>query len=143
MEYKTTEKKRERNKAHYHANKLLYRGYWNSERHKETKRRLYATNDITREATKLRSRRRAAALRAYFNLVKEASPCFDCGNKFPAIVMDYDHLPHFQKNKCVSVLIAERRSMKLILDEIAKCDLVCANCHRLRTKNRGATSASA
>lgn len=47
--------------------------------------------------------------------------------------MDFDHRDPATKTKAVSQLISECRSMDIILEEIAKCDLVCANCHRIRT----------
>ena len=47
--------------------------------------------------------------------------------------MDYDHRPGTKKKFNVSVI---RKGKAEILKEIEKCDLVCANCHRIRTHNR-------
>jgi hypothetical protein len=60
-------------------------------------------------------------------------PCHDCGRKFHPIAMDFDHLTMKVKN--ISRM-ARKNSMKKIMDEISKCDLVCKNCHRIRTKAR-------
>ena len=60
---------------------------------------------------------------------KERTPCHDCGTKFPHYVMDFDHLR--DKTKEVSQLVGYGR--RRLWDEIKKCDLVCANCHRIRT----------
>jgi len=49
--------------------------------------------------------------------------------------MDFDHLDPKTKVVKVSALIFEG-SRQLLLDEIAKCELVCANCHRERTHQR-------
>ena len=64
------------------------------------------------------------------------NPCTDCRSRFHPCAMDFDHLDPKAKTACISVLLRNRASRKLILAEIAKCELVCANCHRLRTFNR-------
>lgn len=48
--------------------------------------------------------------------------------------MDFDHLGDKFKN--VSAMIQEGFGIKKILAEAAKCEVVCANCHRLRTWSR-------
>jgi hypothetical protein len=64
-------------------------------------------------------------------------PCTDCGFKYPPYVMDFDHLPQFEKYFPIGVLVNKRVSKDTILEEISKCEVVCANCHRLRTRARG------
>jgi hypothetical protein len=51
-------------------------------------------------------------------------------------VMDFDHREGELKTDNVANLVASPHSMKKLLEEIAKCDLVCANCHRIRTHAR-------
>jgi len=64
-------------------------------------------------------------------------PCVDCGNRFNPWQMDFDHRDATTKINDVSVLcFIKRASIKRILEEIAKCDLVCSNCHRDRTHRR-------
>ena len=60
--------------------------------------------------------------------------CTDCKQMFPPYVMEFDHV-RGRKFKPVSTL-AKVGSVQALLDEIAKCDLVCANCHAIRTHNR-------
>jgi hypothetical protein len=50
--------------------------------------------------------------------------------------MDFDHLPGFEKSKGVARLVNMRVPDQRVIDEVAKCELVCANCHRIRTQNR-------
>lgn len=69
------------------------------------------------------------------NLLKD-KPCKDCGNKFPPYCMDFDHLPQYKKYKHVSTLVNRGFILEKILEEIEKCELVCANCHRIRTFSR-------
>lgn len=61
-------------------------------------------------------------------------PCQDCGIKYPAYVMDFDHV---RGDKVRKVSGLTNGSTSVILAEIAKCDVVCANCHRQRTFERG------
>jgi len=64
-------------------------------------------------------------------------PCADCGNRYPYYVMDFDHRPG--EKKCfnlANVAGQTRISMARLKAEIAKCDVVCANCHRIRTYER-------
>lgn len=76
-----------------------------------------------------------AALRAEVARLKEAEPCADCGGYFPAVCMDYDHTGT-GKVAGVGRLVSANVPMDKIHAEIAKCDLVCANCHRIRTEHR-------
>lgn len=68
--------------------------------------------------------------------LKEGKPCKDCGECYPHYVMDFDHLPNFQKSENVSKMKNSSFSAKAIIEEIKKCELVCANCHRERTWKR-------
>ena len=61
-------------------------------------------------------------------------PCCDCGNSYPPEVMDFDHRTGVQK--CFRLGAACGKSPEQVKLEIAKCDLVCANCHRVRTSRR-------
>lgn len=62
-------------------------------------------------------------------------PCMDCGNSFPAVCMDFDHRPGEVKLFNISGE-GHGHPWKDVLNEIQKCDLVCANCHRIRTASR-------
>ena len=55
----------------------------------------------------------------------------DCKEVYPYYVMDFDHVRGV-KHKNVSELIGTL-SKKKIDEEIAKCEIVCSNCHRIRT----------
>lgn len=59
----------------------------------------------------------------------KANPCTDCGGSFPYYVMDFDH----KENKKFKISGFGSRGLETVKKEIAKCDLVCANCHRQRT----------
>jgi hypothetical protein len=61
-------------------------------------------------------------------------PCVDCGVQYPAYVMQFDHLPQHEKLFILSE--AEHYGHQKIVDEIAKCEVVCTNCHLQRTYKR-------
>ena len=71
--------------------------------------------------------------KAFINNHKD-KPCMDCGNSFPIISMDFDHRP--DEKKLFNLASAWGRNIDKIIAEIAKCDVVCSNCHRLRTEKR-------
>lgn len=74
----------------------------------------------------------------YTNIINnlKSVPCADCKNSFDPICMDFDHLDGKDKEYNVSRMVSETHSLTNILNEIAKCEVVCSNCHRLRTLHR-------
>lgn len=67
---------------------------------------------------------------------KTGKPCLDCGETYPHYMMDFDHV---RGEKIGNVeAIAREGNMEKLLEEIDKCDLICANCHRHRTFVRSA-----
>ena len=67
--------------------------------------------------------------------IKAHTPCNDCEKFYPYYVMDFDHRPGEQKEFAIGAQNKSRGKQQL-LKEIAKCNLVCANCHRERTYKR-------
>lgn len=82
-----------------------------------------------------RAVKRRAQRRAFIRSLKER-PCADCGQTFPPCVMDFDHLPDAEKLFNISSNHALDVSKACLLNEVSKCVVVCANCHRLRTYRR-------
>ncbi len=52
-------------------------------------------------------------------------------------VLEFDHRPGTQKRGDIARLVHELVAWQVILDEIEKCDVRCANCHRRMTAERG------
>jgi hypothetical protein len=77
-----------------------------------------------------------ARMKALVQKLKDA-PCVDCGGRFPPEAMDFDHTGD-DKRFNVSRAWSEGYGEETILKEIAKCELVCSNCHRVRTARRHA-----
>lgn len=87
--------------------------------------------------------RKRAAWRAHAELLNRLRhvPCADCARSFPPCAMDFDHRRGVTKRVAVTRMIG-RAGVEAILEEVAKCDIVCANCHRLRTFTRRAGTAT-
>lgn len=108
MAWKDPEKQREAIRKHYYANKQYYI------------EKAYRKRDN---------------LRRWVYDLKNKTPCTDCGVQYPYYVTDFDHVGNDEKVNTVSKLI-NSGSTKKVKEEIAKCELVCSNCHRIRTYNR-------
>lgn len=59
-------------------------------------------------------------------------PCVDCGMS-DVRVLDFDHRDPTTKRLCIAQMLTGGWTWQAILDEIDKCDVRCANCHRVRT----------
>lgn len=96
--------------------------YNNPDKHKRLRDRLNKNRDNSR-----------SRISAEVNKLKEA-PCMDCKQTFHPCAMDFDHLR--DKTMSISEMVTRGWSTEEVLAEIAKCELVCSNCHRVRTFNR-------
>lgn len=95
--------------------------------------RLYFRLNHTRQLFLVKKRTKRYLLSGLEYLAKSKnSECVDCGKYYPPWVMEFDHFDSKTKVNNVAWL---RRFHKIdnLKNEIAKCDLVCANCHRIRT----------
>jgi hypothetical protein len=79
----------------------------------------------------VKSRDRRAKFLAEYKLAKG---CADCGYNAHSEALDFDHLPGTKK--LFNIGYGKDHLLEAILAEIAKCEVVCANCHRVRTSHR-------
>jgi len=99
-------------------------------------RRWREENPEEYRAAKIRHRKNSQARnKAYVYGIKATTPCADCGRIYEPICMDFDHVSG-EKEANVSLLMGGTWSLKKIQAEIAKCEVVCGNCHRIRTRDR-------
>ena len=93
------------------------------QRHKEEQKERVARNTERYEGT----------ARAFITAAKDV-PCTDCGGIFPPEAMDFDHVVD---GKIANVSrLARSSNIRKVQEEIAKCEVVCACCHRIRTRLR-------
>lgn len=102
----------EANKTHYQNNKLLY-----LERATTRNARMHTEN--------------TQKLHAYLS----EHPCIDCGCT-DIRCLEFDHV-RGKKTANIAVLLKNAASWPRIEAEIAKCEVRCANCHRIKTLERG------
>ena len=94
------------------------------------------TDEEIRLAKSECEKRRYYETAAFIDGYRQA-PCSDCGGTFPVECMDFDHIDPTTKVVEISKLRTRGPSYKeRIWAEIQKCELVCANCHRIRSKRQ-------
>ncbi len=62
----------------------------------------------------------------------DSHSCVDCGEKNP-IVLEFDHIKKGKVGSISYLLSRQRWSWASLLKEIDKCEVRCANCHRIKT----------
>lgn len=111
-----------------HADRIIYDAYCRSCR-REYRRQHYENNKAY-YFRRVRERER----RIYVEVVcaAKARPCADCGIQYAPWQMDFDHV-RGTKLMGIARRAAKTYSIRKVKAEIAKCEVVCANCHRNRT----------
>jgi hypothetical protein len=79
-----------------------------------------------------RGQERTENNRLYIKDLKEKTPCKDCNKNYPHYVMHFDHL----RDKKFNIGSKTSININKIINEINKCEIVCANCHAERTYKR-------
>ena len=105
-----------RRKIKYESNKEYELGVQKIYRD-SNKDKIYEKRDLRRDVNQIK----------IFNYFKD-HPCVICGESDP-IILDFDHLNNKHKN----ISDMKYQSWKTIEKEIAKCQVLCSNCHRRKT----------
>lgn len=87
---------------------------------------------LNKESYREATRHQREKIKKLINKIKEQTPCVDCNKKYPYYVMDFDHKDRSLKENKISTMVNEC-SLERVLQEVKKCDVVCSNCHRIRT----------
>lgn len=74
-----------------------------------------------------RNKRRTQEIVCFLREYKDNHPCAICGESFPAC-LDFHHLVQDEKEHLVSQMRGQ--CLEAVKAEIAKCVLICSNCHR-------------
>lgn len=91
------------------------------------------TEQQNKAITRQKSRR--DKIQKFIQEYKQGRPCTDCGEYYPYWVMDFDHLGNKEFGISGRKGGADK-NIEAIKAEIAKCEVVCSNCHRNRTFSR-------
>jgi hypothetical protein len=96
-------------------------------------RKRYAENKETHKSVvNARNARVRKERAAWLKEIKESNPCTDCGKYYPGCVMDFDHT----RDKSWNISSKRLGSIEALIAEMDKCEIVCSNCHRIRTAKR-------
>jgi hypothetical protein len=98
-----------------------------------TRLKRYAASPGKQQEERRRVAQKRRARFAALMVEIKAAPCMDCGRKFPPVAMDFDHV---REEKHFNISMARDKPAYAILEELKKCDLICACCHRVRTERR-------
>ncbi|WP_255198338.1 homing endonuclease associated repeat-containing protein [Halorarius litoreus] len=82
-----------------------------------------------RETDSIEKRQRRTDLRAWLHEQKTAAACERCGESSPDC-LEFHHPPGVDKRMDVGTMVSHGHSRASIREEIAKCDVLCSNCHR-------------
>jgi hypothetical protein len=107
-----------------------YKHYQRQHRHGDVNTTLRAPTE------KVSTAERIAWTKGY----KMAMGCADCGYNAHPAALDFDHLPGNEKIR--DIKSGAQLGWAALQAEVAKCEVVCANCHRIRTAERRMTDAS-
>jgi hypothetical protein len=130
-----------------HKRRVRERYYANVDQSRKRMREYYEANKEAIKARKLacapqivEARRKRYSHKRQRVVDSKSKPCLDCGGSFPPECMDFDHV---RGKKVANVGGMAGCSDETFFREVAKCDLVCANCHRIRTAERKAIEVAA
>ncbi len=102
-------------------------------RKREYRREWYKKN---RKSELEHVRRRKEIIKKWLGEYKLTLSCSKCGENHPATI-DFHHKGGFIKEKTISQLVYDGYSLDKIKNELAKCEILCANCHRkIHWKNK-------
>jgi hypothetical protein len=99
---------------------------------REAVRKHYRANTAAYATRRDRSREKVVLFVRQYKI--EHPVCMDCKLPHPYWRLDFDHLR--DKQALLSRAASDCWSLTRIVDEMAKCEIVCANCHRDRTQAR-------
>lgn len=94
--------------------------------HKEIRDRYYINNC---EKEKAGTAKRKKEIKDWFKNYKQSLKCNRCPEDHIS-TLDFHHRDSSKKDISISVAISNGWSIKRILKEIEKCEVLCANCHR-------------
>jgi len=99
---------------------------------KESKTKYYEKNKKESKERAIKfNNNKIAKLQKIVNKIKINKGCIDCGLKENPECLDFDHINDKILN--ISFMVSRRYKLEQILQEIEKCEIRCANCHRRKT----------
>jgi predicted transcriptional regulator len=94
----------------------------------------YCSPKPQRERITARTKHSRTEISLWIKEVKTEAVCVDCSVDYPHFQMEFDHLGDKRFN--IASFRNHTNSLDVVKQEIAKCEIVCSNCHRKRTYHR-------
>jgi hypothetical protein len=102
-------------------------------RKREYRREWYHNN---KASELIHVKRRKDSIKKWLENYKSNLVCSKCGENHPATI-DFHHKKGYMKERAISQLVYDGYSINKIKEELNKCEILCANCHRkLHYKNK-------
>lgn len=73
--------------------------------------------------------------RKLLDQIKLKTGCIECGYKEHSVALDFDHIDPATKEFTIGTAYTSV-SLKRLYKEIDKCQVLCANCHRIKTHSQ-------
>lgn len=93
--------------------------------HRQMRNTYYAANK-KREMARVAARKRG--IKSWYMALKSQLKCNRCGEDHPATIQ-FHHIDPKEKDTILAEVASLGWSRKKILEEIKKCEILCANCH--------------
>jgi hypothetical protein len=119
----------------FNKKKDWYQNYCRSCDNKRARDYYSSNREHHKAVVRKRNKKYLDTTRNWIRELKESNPCVDCNISYPWYVMDFDHV-RGQKVSDISKMVATAASKDKLIEEISKCEIVCSNCHRIRTFTR-------
>lgn len=94
----------------------------------------YHLSEGQKQKTLNRTHKSRRIIAEFLSDYKEDRGCMDCGEMYPYFILQFDHVRG--KDFQISNHSRHTGSLEKIKEEVEKCDVVCGNCHALRTYMR-------
>jgi len=88
--------------------------------------------ELNKDEVIQRKQERREEKKKWFRSYKKEKNCVECGEDDWRCLV-FDHKNPEEKKKSVSKMVNSGYAKETILEEITKCQVLCANCHRKRT----------
>lgn len=94
-----------------------------------------AKSKTCNECLEIKQGKRYTSQQIYVYFYLAHHPCVKCGIKNP-VLLEFHHINGEKEDK-ITNFVKKRRSIREIKTEMEKCEVLCANCHRLETARIG------
>ena len=87
---------------------------------------------IKKEANRVKYQKQYYRRKRWTDKIKTGNGCAHCGYNKSPVALDFDHIDPSTKEFLIPRFLA-RTNLKRLFKEIRKCQILCANCHRIHS----------